>query len=1146
MKKSMTAILMTTLMFLSLLVPLMSISTVSAVDPASWYMTVPGVLATDYYKLYPFETNASLTVGFSKFGELINSNDNVGLQFGAVDPYAPPAGSAETIFVPKRDWLNGWFINITYEHRIQGPRNVWATAQHSDSVAFGNDWIRVDLLNDWTPTYGWEDPRDPGYLIYGAGPYGTTLMNGGRKTNGTAVTDPIKVLYDGPREFIAECRNTIYDHSLFLDNSTASDVGLVQIVFTIVFDKVKKEVNILKDVKSILLEKEGTRMKIQFSNRGEVDLGTDAAGYSSFAHFFTQGTHTHPGTLVAEDPAVEGQPTVYDANWELNLNVDPANPTVLKGATEDPANTAWVNYSAAGPYPQVSGATYDVAQAINTNAGYYWYAAFWPSLSDWTIDGWGEWWKSLDNFSHHHIHSHVLGEEPFIPFYIGEWDFVLYHTLDTFNRTQFRGVTQYGVNYWHDADDHDITPGVHTDKLDREATFFLNQTFNPWDLVQAVHKSTERWVEWKLTTATSLTTKWKPVLVVPASAWDQYGKFADRVLVMSGSQAGKLLNRWKGEYTLTKNADGTATFSGLPTAQCKILYSTDNKYSKATVGTYTFFESTTEDENGDTESLLQSFPADTISWTDWLGAVSTVVVDDFEVTTTLVNSTADFVATFTIDPGVALSGWLTQFKVPKETSWTGSWDFMINGPASITASNGNASILIDTLDIHWTIQAPMGEDIHVLNLNFEVNPVITVSYNATEDEMNVTAALTLLPATTAGASTVYDATIPGRYEFIEVGRDAATVDSAGAAMVAAAFKNKQVELGLAAADMAGAALVNDMPYVMGKFGAGTSVADYKDSILRAALKDDWCTFWPVASANLIAVGGPLANVLAYYANDFTNAFYGIPQFSGSVYSDKIAGIPCWNRGWPPSGAYNTYASSTGTGYAVIATTIDLNGTEIFEVFGHWGRDTYYASQWLHGDQARDMPMGIQQLQDAPSGVTSIILKIDYADPSHPMFSIVEVLGTKSERLWVHASSQPFWENSAFSSTGAIVTTPTLQSGVTYHIVASEIFWYNQASNLAADAMYYTTDPTNHWDWLNHFPAPGGHSFLQMNGADVNWGPFSNGNTGHTYSITYVGQGVPVTFQIVDWMDGNYTNNECHTPISISIERVERKGGIHDP
>jgi hypothetical protein len=127
----------------------------------------------------------------------------------------------------------------------------------------------------------------------------------------------------------------------------------------------------------------------------------------------------------------------------------------------------------------------------------------------------------------------------------------------------------------------------------------------------------------------------------------------------------------------------------------------------------------------------------------------------------------------------------------------------------------------------------------------------------------------------------------------------------------------------------------------------------------------------------------------------------------------------------------------------------------------------------------------------------------------------------------------FWQGTAYSATGAPVTTPTLQSGTLYRIAVSSGFYYNtSAIRFAADAQFYTTNTTDGWNWANHFPAPNGHSFLQINGADVNWGPFSNGDTGHTYTITYIGQGSPLTFQIVDWMDQNYTNNECHINIQI--------------
>jgi len=131
-----------------------------------------------------------------------------------------------------------------------------------------------------------------------------------------------------------------------------------------------------------------------------------------------------------------------------------------------------------------------------------------------------------------------------------------------------------------------------------------------------------------------------------------------------------------------------------------------------------------------------------------------------------------------------------------------------------------------------------------------------------------------------------------------------------------------------------------------------------------------------------------------------------------------------------------------------------------------------------------------------------------------------------------------WEDQV-ASLGLEVTSPVLISGEQYTIVVSDRWWYSKPSedNLAADAMYYTTDYTDSWDWVDNFAAPGGHSFLQIDGQDVDWGPFSNGDTNHTYSINYAGQGAALTFRIVDWVDGNYTNNECKLLVRIYGEHT---------
>jgi hypothetical protein len=238
----------------------------------------------------------------------------------------------------------------------------------------------------------------------------------------------------------------------------------------------------------------------------------------------------------------------------------------------------------------------------------------------------------------------------------------------------------------------------------------------------------------------------------------------------------------------------------------------------------------------------------------------------------------------------------------------------------------------------------------------------------------------------------------GRYEWTVLGRDAQTSDSLGATLVTAAFKNKDIEIGNAGMDM----MYQDwglscIPYVMHCFGTAPGTrANYKDDGStpgdRTALRDDWCTTWPIASSNMITAGGPLANMLTLYLNDFTDAFWGIncsiygETFTPySTWQDKVVALTCWN------GTKKGYAADVDTGYAVIATYKDLNGTIGLSIWGIGPRDTFYASKFFHEEI-------IYELQNFPHCVTSIILKIDYTDPAHPTFTIVECLGTISETL----------------------------------------------------------------------------------------------------------------------------------------------------
>jgi hypothetical protein len=127
-----------------------------------------------------------------------------------------------------------------------------------------------------------------------------------------------------------------------------------------------------------------------------------------------------------------------------------------------------------------------------------------------------------------------------------------------------------------------------------------------------------------------------------------------------------------------------------------------------------------------------------------------------------------------------------------------------------------------------------------------------------------------------------------------------------------------------------------------------------------------------------------------------------------------------------------------------------------------------------------------------------------------------------------------WEGDAYSS-GTSVVSPVLEAGTSYVIQVQEIWFYDYDNNLAADAMYYTTNASDSWDWLNHNALSNGHSFLQIDDNDVNWGAFSNGDTGHKYTIAYIGGGAALTFRIWDWCDLDYGNNVCHIHVLIYSE-----------
>lgn len=1019
-EKKMVSVLAIVILVISMAAP-MVIVPVGAADPGDWYAIKNGVLTSDTYDLYPYTEN-SIDVGISKFGEMIAPAGGglyVGLQYPGYDVVSTydqrvaardPFGNE---YINPRDYLNGWLCEVRYTHRVQGDRRLVAMAMFADFTTYGGDWL---------------NGHDPNLSLY---PYG------GRKTTGYATTEPLKILYDGPRMWIAYSVTHLYD---WIDSNRNGAVdypletwALIDVRITFIFNKDKKEIIILKDIKQTIDNKEvSSPLDVQFSDREEWDLGPTPL-YDSYAHFYYQQMptcygpewHMAPGIMkeyyysyyhispfntfvipvnnIVEDdpfglPVVNGSLRVYKNGVFMREGVD------KDYRFDKDTGTIYWNY----PYPvtddfielrfklwkigtvikvdasQSPGTgiehNYDLCQIISSDGNYVGWKAFWPTLSDYTPDGWDRSLEPLVN-----VDETDMLNEPDIPFVIGEWDFMLGKEYPL----QFRGVEVVGLTQSHDAQDSNHGDG---NVIDREAKYQLDEVFNPWDLQDVVHKETKRWVEW-VSGKTSWTSMYRPVNDVPTAEWDQYCTFSERVYDLT---AGRLLNRWDGDYTFTVNPmTGYATITGLSSSHSyKILYSTLPDIADGITGTATLTTNTTKWNTVGNSTMYGGVNIAPSSWMDRLGATHDLEMDianwKFILKDIATNWTASWSKSWEWNE--------TDFKVYRDEKYVSNLDDLYD-PITFNLTTGSTvEATIEGFDINtiwksltasddWHVTWPLdGETLHVLYMNHTLDVTITAQYNARGDW--------LVLSYTYAYSIWYHEKLMGRYEWTVVGKDAKTVDSAGASLVTAAFKNKQVEIGLAGMDLKGEPYALYIPYVLTKYRS--TYGDFRDYFLypdntspgqRFNIKDDWCHTWPVSSSNMISVGGPLINYLTMYFNDFTDAYYSAGWFTPyDAFDNKIVSKTCWNK--------NTYANTggeTGTGYAVIATYKDINGTVGLVIWGMDGRDTYYATKFFHEEL-------IYELQEPWSDhVTALVIKISYSDPMHPTFSIPEVLGTISEQ-----------------------------------------------------------------------------------------------------------------------------------------------------
>ncbi|MCP8320591.1 MAG: hypothetical protein H3Z52_06585, partial [archaeon] len=125
---------------------------------------------------------------------------------------------------------------------------------------------------------------------------------------------------------------------------------------------------------------------------------------------------------------------------------------------------------------------------------------------------------------------------------------------------------------------------------------------------------------------------------------------------------------------------------------------------------------------------------------------------------------------------------------------------------------------------------------------------------------------------------------------------------------------------------------------------------YSTTDKRLALKDDWSSTVPIASSNIITVGGPLSNAVTEYFNEFEEAVYrGLYG-----YNDFLL-VPDWgstflgpDREWALDttipGVVEDDLGKAGIG--IISTYKDINGTVGFVVYGYSGEDTLWTSTLL--------------------------------------------------------------------------------------------------------------------------------------------------------------------------------------------------------
>lgn len=926
--KLIATILAILVLLTSSIIPMVFAGTPPTIPGNEEYMHDDGVLDSDTYILYPYEEK-SLNIGFSKYGELIDGEAGVGLEYDGVDVFANPA-------VAEWKWSNGWVMEIHYTEQNK-LRSVWAFALYSDNSdvsGIGGNWKQMQLSKDGNAA-GDE--------------------HGGRRTSGWAESDSIRLIYDGPRKAIYLLKTTIYDK-----DPAGTGKSLVEITTQLVFNKVKKYVMEIKDVKRIDDNKFDGPFQIEFSQRGEWDLGTETnnEAYAEFYDGFETKYYKHPFYYPCPDMSYEEDKVEFDvcqmidedktlvgyaafwpnliSKWVTNVDsIDHLGGDDIPGKLEtmeteekyidvpDSFDVFWPNYlwlqptpstwpplPGEGPFKLVIDLQDELVEYPRGDCEWSdepW--VFKKTLGGeylrlnvdehWVYDTPGkvkirpDYWVPGDEFAivykrvmkGHTRHdtfeafcnelpadefSYGMLAEPKVPYVFAEWDFDLDFDVPEHSTQQFRCVSVYGLTDYNNALDPDMPGNEALEyRIDKEVTYQLNEIFNPWDLKDAAHKDTFRWAQ--------KGTIEGDTIALASHLNDKYGN--PRICLDDDHELVQA-DKW-GYYC---NDDEKV-----------ILY----------------------DSTGTLDPLLLERGID----------------EEDEEKDYLIDPTTFTLTFFEEYPGYDL------YKVLYSTE-------LVEDP-------------------------PEGEDWSV-----------------------------------------------GRWEWIVVGEPSLASDSIGTGMVAAAWLDwKNVETWLSGLDMEASVFGPSIPYVLRPMDG-----DYKDDLGRAHFKDDWSTpddwagkeIYPyaISSSNIIVVGGPLVNVAAEYFNDFTDAFVF------SEYGEGFYAPGCWARTTQPHWEeddlvevpadelwYDSMVIDDDDGYAIVAAYKDLNETKGFVIYGLTAEDTYYACYALRGG-------GLEWLQYVQPGVTAMVLRIEY-DELHPVsFHVEEELSvfTECTGAYTNFKTSEYYEN----------------------------------------------------------------------------------------------------------------------------------------